>query len=82
MKYTLPIIFIFSAFNQVTKADIFTPSHYCTKPYGSYSKSAITNYRNCISDFVDDMNRQAQAHANAASDAVSEWNSFANSWNY
>ena len=81
MKSTLSIIFIFSAFSQIANADIYTPSHYCNEPYGSYSKSAITNYRNCISDFVDQMNRQAQAHVDAASDAVSEWNSFAKGWN-
>ena len=82
MKYYLPLIFVFSVFNQIAIADSLTPSHYCSKPYGSYIKYEIISYRSCISDFVDEMNRQAQANANAANNAISELNSFANSWNY
>ncbi len=69
-------------------ADMFTPSHSCSKPYKPYqfnSQWELDNFNNevesfklCISDFVDEQNEAAQRHQEAASDAIDEWNNFVN----
>lgn len=69
-------------------ADWFQPSHSCSKPYKPYQFSSeweynnfvdeVEDYRNCISDFVDEQNEAAAAHQAAAEEAIDEWNRFVN----
>ena len=67
-------------------ADMFTPSHSCSKPYKPYSFNSqweldsfnddVENYQQCIQDFVEEQNAAAETHQQAASDAIDEWNRF------
>lgn len=69
-------------------ADMFTPSHSCSKPYKPYQFNSqweldnfndeVQSFKRCISDFVDEQNEAAQRHQEAASDAIDEWNNFVN----
>ncbi|GAB3317439.1 hypothetical protein [Haliea atlantica] len=69
-------------------ADIFTPSHSCSKPYKPYQfndqweldnfNDEVQRYKRCITDFVDEQNEAAEQHQQAASDAIDEWNNFVN----
>ena len=69
-------------------ADMFTPSHSCSKPYKPYQINSqweldnfndeVQRFKRCISDFVDEQNEAAQRHQQAASDAIDEWNNFVN----
>ena len=61
---------------------MFTPSYYCSRPYGSYSDYAVTSYRQCIETFIDDQNSAVKKHSQAARNAVNEWNSFVRTHNY
>ena len=69
-------------------ADMFTPSHSCSKPYKPFEfddqwavdnfNNEVQTYKRCISDFVDEQNDAARDHQSAAEDAINEWNSFVN----
>jgi hypothetical protein len=69
-------------------SDMFTPSHSCSKPIKPYqfnSQWELDNFNNdvdmfksCIQDFIDEQNRAAKKHAQAADDAIEEWNNFVN----
>ena len=75
-------------FASTLSADMFTPSHGCSKPYKPYQFTAeweiqnfrnqVSQYKNCIADFVDEQNEAAQAHQEAAEEAIAEWNNFVN----
>ncbi len=78
--FIFSIIYFFTPI--ISKADMFTPSYYCSRPYGSYSEYAVTSYKNCIQSFIDEQNRASKKHSQAARDAVNEWNSFVRSHNY
>ncbi|WP_298636668.1 hypothetical protein [uncultured Umboniibacter sp.] len=67
-------------------ADMFTPSHACSKPFKPYQFNSqweldrfnndVQSYRRCITDFVEEQNDEADRHRNAANDAIDEWNFF------
>jgi len=70
----------------MSQADMFTPSHSCSKPYKPYQfteqyqidnfQYEVETYKNCIQDFVDEQNDAARNHQNAAQEAIDEWNNF------
>lgn len=67
-------------------ADVFPPSHGCSKPYKPFRitserelesfKDDVDRYERCIKDFVGEQKDAARAHQEAASEAIDEWNSF------
>lgn len=67
-------------------ADMFQPSHNCTKPYKPYQfnnqwevdsfNDDVRRYKQCINDFVREQNDAMQAHQDAAEEAVDDWNDF------
>jgi hypothetical protein len=69
-------------------ADMFTPSHSCSKPYKPYQftdqyqidsfQSEVETYKYCIQEFIDEQNDAARKHQDAAQEAIDEWNSFVN----
>jgi hypothetical protein len=69
-------------------ADMFSPSHSCSKPYKPYEfndqyqidnfKYEVETYKQCINDFIDEMNDASKKHQDAAEEAIDEWNSFVN----
>ncbi|WP_351089697.1 hypothetical protein [Shewanella sp. S1-49-MNA-CIBAN-0167] len=79
----LVIFFSFPAFS-----DMFTPSPSCSKPYKPYEFTSqwqidsfnddVMRYKQCIADFVAEMNEASEKHLNAAEDAIEEWNQFVN----
>lgn len=87
MKEYLAVVFF--AFTATTsEADMFTPSHSCSKPYKPFQFNSqwevdsfyeeVEAYKRCISNFVDEQNEEAVNHQEAASDAIDEWNNFVN----
>lgn len=73
---------------QNVSADIFNPSHSCSKPYKPYKfnsewevesfKNDVERYKSCISDFVEEQNNAVRYHSDAAEEAIEEWNNFVN----
>lgn len=71
-----------------TAADMFSPSHSCSKPYKPHKfddqwalsrfKQDVEAYKHCIADFVDEQNEEAQRHREAAEEAIEEWNNYVN----
>lgn len=69
-------------------ADMFSPSHSCSKPYKPYEFNSqweldnfnndVENYKRCISNFIDEQNEETENHREAASGAIDEWNNYAN----
>ncbi len=69
-------------------ADMFTPSHSCSKPYKPYEFndqyeldrfwSDVESYKQCIEDFVEEQNHAARKHKDAAEEAIDEWNNYVN----
>ncbi|WP_409439353.1 hypothetical protein [Psychromonas sp. GE-S-Ul-11] len=69
-------------------ADMFTPSHSCSKPYKPYEFTSqyevdsfnddVERYKECIQDFIEEQNDAATKHQQAAEDAIDEWNHFVN----
>lgn len=67
-------------------ADIFQPSHSCTKPYKPFQFDSeadfetfmymVKNYKACIQDFVDEQEDRIKKHQNAIDEAIEDWNSF------
>lgn len=80
----LMLCFIFGA--QPISADMFTPSHYCSKPYKPYDfadewavqrfKDDVETYQSCIEDFVEEQRNAIKKHQKAAAEAIDEWNNF------
>lgn len=71
----------------LVNADMFSPSHSCSKPYKPYSftsrweleeyKDSIERYKSCIEEFVEEQEEAIRHHQNAAQEAIDEWNRFA-----
>ena len=71
-----------------SSADMFVPSHSCSKPYKPYEfnnewelenfKNEVEAYKQCISNFVDEQNDAVRNHQSAAEEAINEWNNFVN----
>ena len=69
-------------------ADMFTPSHSCSKPYKPYEfndqyeldnfKYEVQTYKQCIMDFVDEQKDASRVHQKAAEEAIDEWNNYVN----
>ena len=69
-------------------ADMFSPSHSCSKPHKPYQfedewdvrrfKNEVEDYKQCIADFVDEQNDEARNHEEAAQEAIDEWNNYVN----
>ena len=69
-------------------ADMFTPSHSCSKPYKPYRfndqyeldnfRSEVESYKQCIEDFVEEQNDAVRKHHDAAEEAIDEWNNYVN----
>jgi len=81
LSVLLLVFFVSSA-----RADIFTPSHSCSKPYKPYQfdsdwevrqfQDDVEDYKRCINDFVEEQEDAVRKHQEAAQEAVDEWNSF------
>ena len=64
----------------------FTPSNSCSKPYKPYKfnseyevnlfNNGVTSYKNCITDFIEQQQRESETHLRAAKAAIDEWNDF------
>ena len=77
------VLFVSSA-----RADMFTPSHSCSKPYKPYQFTSdwevtqfqddVEAYKQCISDFVEEQEDAVRRHQEAAQEAIDEWNNFVN----
>jgi len=86
-SFTIITILTILAFSSAY-ADMFQPSHSCSKPYKPYqfnseweyenSVNQVNSYKRCISDFVDEQNEAIDNHSNAAEDAIDDWNRFVN----
>ena len=69
-------------------ADMFTPSHSCSKPIKPYQfdsqweldslNDEVQRYKRCISDFADEQHEDARRHQEAAQEAIEEWNRYVN----
>ncbi|MDQ7089129.1 MAG: hypothetical protein Q9M50_00550 [Methylococcales bacterium] len=88
MRKIIFIVLVYSlGFNSLGFADSYSPSHSCSKPSKPYEfedeyelesfKSNVEQYKQCIEDFIEEQNDEAQEHLNAAEEAASEWNSYA-----
>lgn len=72
-------------------ADSFKPSHHCSEPYVPYEFDSewerdsfideVEDYKECISDFVEEQNDAVRNHQSAAEEAIEDWNRFAASLN-
>ena len=86
VKQSLLLTLLFTS--AASQADMFTPSHSCRKPHKPYEfkhqyeidsfKSDVERYRRCIQDFVEEQNEAAKRHADAAEEAIEEWNRYVN----
>ncbi|MDH0424153.1 hypothetical protein [Stutzerimonas stutzeri] len=87
MQKTLYFVFIiFIMSSSLSIADSYQPSHYCSEPDKPFEfedeweldnfNSEVEDYKQCISDFVDEQNAAVRHHQNAAQEAIDEWNSF------
>ena len=74
------LISILLLLNPSAQSDYFSPSHSCSEPWDRNDQYEVENFKECIEDFVDEMQDQSSEHIEAANDAVSDWNSFANGW--
>jgi hypothetical protein len=69
-------------------ADMFFPSHSCSKPYKPYQfnnewelenfKNEVEQYKQCITEFVEEQDEAIRKHKNAAEEAIDEWNNYVN----
>lgn len=85
MKRILIAALLFSVAPSVS-ADMFQPSHNCTKPFKPYQfnnqweidsfNDDVRRYRQCISDFIEEQELAVQVHQLAAEEAIDDWNIF------
>lgn len=60
-------------------ADIFAASPFCSRPYRNaygYDRSDVERYHSCLKQFIEDQERQAKNHLDAADQAGQEWKRF------
>ena len=55
-------------------------SHGCSKPWDKSDEWAIDTFKSCIENFVDEQQAAIKRHADAADEAINDWNSFARGW--
>ena len=65
---------------QQAVADSWGVSHGCSEPYDRRDEWSVDSYRDCIEDFVDEQKSAIKRHADAADEAIDDWNSFAKGW--
>ena len=65
---------------QQAAADSRGVSHSCSKPWDRSNEWSVSSYRDCIEDFVDEQKSAIKRHADAADEAIDDWNSFAKGW--
>jgi hypothetical protein len=81
------VVLLFIAFVvSFVKADTFSPSHSCRKPFKPYSFTSkwelenfnddVRRFRSCIEAFVEEQEDAIKKHRSAANDAIDEWNRF------
>ena len=61
-------------------ADSWGVSHSCSEPYDRSDEYDVESFRDCIEDFVDEQKDAIKRHADAADEAIDDWNDFANGW--
>lgn len=87
MTKLAPVLVAIAMLSIPVVADIYAPSHSCSKPHKPYFDSDefsqqlylndVSNYKQCIVDFVEQQNHEISIHQRAADDAIEEWNRFA-----
>jgi len=80
------LVFMIAAAPCPAIADTFAPSHTCIQPVkpdkfnGNHEvtmfDAAVSNYKRCITAFVDEHYGIADLHRSAADQAIAEWNNF------
>lgn len=80
------LFFAFLLLQSSAWADIWEPSHHCTKPYKPIQFTSqweldsfnddVRRYKRCIEEFVEEQEQAIENHQQAAEDAIDEWNSF------
>lgn len=85
------LVLILVAASLQGSADSFQPSHSCSEPTVPYEFddeferqnfiNEVEEYKQCLSDFVEEQNDAVQKHKAAAEEAIDDWNSFASSLN-
>ena len=88
MRKILLIPILFLGVTSVINADMFTPSHSCSKPYKPYEftdqyqldsfNDEVQRYKRCIMDFVEEQKSAVSNHQNAQSEAIDDWNRYVN----
>ena len=83
----LILILALALMPMMLNADMFEPSHSCSKPYKPYEftdqyqvdsyNDEVQTFKNCIQEFVDEQNDAMKKHSDAADSAIEDWNSFA-----
>lgn len=81
-------VLLLMLFVGAARADMFTPSHSCSKPYKLYRfnsewevqqfRDDVEDYKQCIGDFVEEQEDAVRKHQSAAQEAIEGWNSFVN----
>jgi len=84
--WSIVVLLFISFVVSFVKADTFSPSHSCRKPFKLYrftSKWEVDNFnedvrrfKSCIEDFVEEQEEAIKKHRTAANDAIEEWNRF------
>lgn len=74
------------AISTTAAADSYSPSHSCYQPSKPYEfndqwevdrfNNEVEEYRDCISDFVEEQNDAIRRHQTAAEEAIDDWNNF------
>ena len=87
-KRSMLVSFCVCFFSLPVLADMFAPSHSCSKPYKPYEFTSqyevdsfnddVERYKQCIQYFIEEQNDAVTNHQQAAEDALDEWNSFVN----
>jgi hypothetical protein len=85
MRCVLTALLIAISFS-LARADIFTPSHSCSKPYKPYRftsqweldsfRDDVRRYKSCIEEFIEEQEAAIKKHRGAANEAIEEWNNF------
>lgn len=84
LSAAMPLLFLLPVGN--VEADFFVPSHGCYKPdkpirfNSQWERENFLNevemYKQCIQDFVEKQEREAENHTEAIKKAIRDWNDF------
>jgi hypothetical protein len=75
-SYAVKILTVLALLPLTAYADMITPSHNCSKPntqsqFSTFDRQVRT-YKQCLSDFVKEQEKEARMHSEAASSANNE----------